>query len=759
MKKYKKLISILLAGVMTLSLAACGKGKNPENNPQNGVNEYTYVPEYIELDEDVRLYNAQFIGDSMYYLSDSFDEAKRTLSSKLCEYSLTDKKVVREIPMDLDNGEEGVHRNLNRFCVLGDSTILTIENIYKQDSSTILLCAYDGQGDRTYEWDITDKVKDDSGYGYVDTMLVDKEGRIYLQVEQGILLFNKDFSYQGVVTSENWLNNLCMGADGKIYATYYDQTSEERSYCLSEVDFAGKKWGATYKNFPEGQDIAAGGEADFLVRSSYSVYAYDMESQTTEKLFDWLDSDINGDYVNSFNVLENGQMIVTIRDWITSESNLAFLTKKKTAELPQKTQIVVGTISTRQELQAAAVAFNKKSDTYHVSIRAYVDDNAVWTETLYSDAASRLRSDIVSGTNSPDIIYLDSSIGNLEKMTMNGAFEDLTPYLEKSSVLSKDDYLDNVLGGYTYGGKLVGIPKNFTVSTIVGKASDFGGKESWTVEDMIAYADAHPGKQLFEYGTKQSILDLFMRCSSKLYIDYSTGKCTFDSKEFQNLLQFVNNFPTEFEWNEDDQRSTPLKLQAGDVLLAMVSISSFNEIQLYEAMFDEPITCIGFPTAEGGSGCMLSVSGGMGISAKAKDKEGAWAFLESYLTEESRMFDWGISARKSKMEEAIAEAVKVEYATDEDGNPILDEDGNPIELGSGGIGYGDWEYMYHTPTQEEVDLIVKLIESATSESATDEQILTIIVEEAEPFFQGQKSVEDVSGIIQSRIQLYMNENQ
>lgn len=757
MKKYRKLISLVLAGVMTLSLAACGKGKNPESNPQN---EYTYVPEYIEMGDDVRLYNAQFAGDSMYYLSDSFDEATRSYSSTLCEYSFTDRELVREMPVNMDKGGEGEHRNLNRFYVLEDGTLLTVESIYRQDARAFFLCAYDEQGSKAYDADITDKVMGDSEYGYVDNMLVDKEGRIYLQTaEQGIKLFGRDFSYQGEVAADSWINSLCMGADGKIYGVYYDNTSEEGGYCISEIDFAGKKWGEVHKNFPYGQDIASGEESDFIVRGNYSVYTYDLESQTSEKLFDWLDSDINGDYVNSFSVLENGQMIAAINDWSNGETSLVFLTKKKTAELPQKTQIVVGTINTRQELQAAAVAFNKKSDTYHVSIRAYVDDNASWTETLYSDAASRLRSDIVSGTNSPDIIYLDSSIGNLEKMTMNGAFEDLTPYLEKSSVLSKDDYLDNVLGGYTYGGKLVGIPKNFTVSTIVGKASDFGGKESWTVEDMIAYADAHPGKQLFEYGTKQYILDLFMRCSSKLYIDYSTGKCSFDSKEFQNLLQFVNNFPTEFEWNQDDQRSTPLKLQAGDVLLEMVSISSFNEIQLYEAMFDEPITCIGFPTTEGGSGCMLSVRGGMGISAKAKDKEGAWAFLESYLTEETRMFDWGISARKSKMEEAIAEAVKVEYATDEDGNPILDEDGNPIELGSGGMGYGDWEYMYHTPTQEEVDLIVKLIESATSEYATDEQILEIIVEEAEPFFQGQKSVEDVSGIIQSRIQLYMNENQ
>ncbi|MCM1534735.1 MAG: extracellular solute-binding protein [Clostridium sp.] len=731
MKKYKKLTALLLAAVMTLSLAACGKGKNVTN----GGREYTYVPEYIEMGEDVRLYNTQFSGDSMYYLSDSFDEATQTYRSVLCEYSLTDRKTTREVHMAAD--EE--RRNLSHFYVLEDGTFLTTEMIYNENSRTVLLCAYDSQGSRTQEEDISDKVCDESGYGYVDTMLVDGEGRIYIQASEGVCLFGKDFSYQGRIDSDTWIDGLCMDADGKIYGTYYDNSSDARNYCLAEIDFAGKKWGTVYNNLPQGQDVVAGKDADFLIRDNYGVYAYDMEKQTGEKLFDWLDSDINGDYVDSLNITKDGRLVIVLNDWESGENNLAFLDKKKTSELPRKTEIVVATITSSQELQAAAVAFNKQSDAYHVSIKTYVDNHAVWTETTYSDAVSRLKSDLVSGSNSPDIVYMESALGNIEKLALNGAFEDLFPYLEKSSVLSKDDYLENVLGTYTYGGKLAGIPKTFYVSTIVGKTSDFGGKKSWTVEDMIAYADAHPGKDLFEYATRQSILQLFLQCNSKLYIDYSTGKCNFASQEFQNLLAFVKNIPGDFNWDEEDQRSTPLKLQAGDVLLEMVSISDFDEIQLYEAMFNEPVTCIGFPAEEGSSGCLLSVQGGVGISAKAKNKEGAWTFVEHYLTTESRLYNWGISARKSKMQEAIDAALK--------------------DSGGNGIGYGDWEYTYHTPTKEEVNLVVELIESATAGAATDDQILNIITEEAEPFFQGQKSIEDVTDIIQRRVQLYLDENQ
>ncbi len=40
----------------------------------------------------------------------------------------------------------------------------------------------------------------------------------------------------------------------------------------------------------------------------------------------------------------------------------------------------------------------------------------------------------------------------------------------------------------------------------------------------------------------------------------------------------------------------------------------------------------------------------------------------------------------------------------------------------------------------------------------DTQLSQIITEESEPFFKGQKSAKDVAGVIQNRIQIYVNEN-
>ena len=101
------------------------------------------------------------------------------------------------------------------------------------------------------------------------------------------------------------------------------------------------------------------------------------------------------------------------------------------------------------------------------------------------------------------------------------------------------------------------------------------------------------------------------------------------------------------------------------------------------------------------------------------------------------------------------------YMTDENGEQILDENGNPIpEDGTSSISYGDWEYSYHIPTQEEVATLKELISVAEPSSATGKSQGTtnIITEEAEAFFKGQKSVSDVANVIQSRVQVYVNEN-
>ncbi len=756
--KWKKATSLLLSVVLAASLAACGKQEAADAETEK---EYVYVPEYISLseEENVNFYNMVMSGNSLYYISNSYDEESMTSETKLCEYSL-ETRTATDKPIMF-----GETRSINTYAVASDGSVYTVEYEWPEGpegsyEEKNLLCKYDAQGAMVMEQDISKILQQDEYSAYVSGISLDAEGRIYMACDEKVCLFDAQGNYQGDIAIDNgWIQAVGTGKDGKVYMAYYDYNSQNGSNAVAELDFAAKQRGTVYANFPNsngGRGLIPGVEKDFLINDGSRVYEYDLATQTSEEILTWLDCDINGNYVEYVGPLEDGRLVAVVSDWNTGESEIACLTKTNASEVPQKEQITIGTISDDSQLQAAAVAFNKQSDTYHINIKTYYDRNSQ-SENSWNDAITRLNNDIISGSNCPDII--DVSSLNVEQLAAKGVFEDLTPYLEKSTALSKDDFFENVLECYTYDGKLVSIPSTFMLSTIVGKTSEVGEEMGWTLEDMMAYSKEHPEAQLFHGASKAMMMYYMLSYNQDAFVDWATGECKFDSDEFKQVLEFVNSFPDEYEWSEDES-SPPVKIQAGEVLLNMVTIYELNTIQEYEAMFGEPVTYIGYPTSDGGSGCYISASQLYAITSKSDNKDGAWAFIENFLcTEDENGYSWGLPTIKERFEKKVEEETKVEYVLDENGEPVLDENGEPIvSNGTSSIGYGDWEYTYHVVTEEEVAIIRELISVAQPASVSNDEIMNIINEEAEGYFQGQKSVDDVAGVIQSRVKLYVNEN-
>ena len=177
-------------------------------------------------------------------------------------------------------------------------------------------------------------------------------------------------------------------------------------------------------------------------------------------------------------------------------------------------------------------------------------------------------------------------------------------------------------------------------------------------------------------------------------------------------------------------------------------------------MFNEPITAIGFPAIDS-TGIKVDGRNGFCISATSQNKEAAWAFIESLLTEgaqKNTMFKWGFPIRKSTYDEILEEAMTPDYQLNPDGNPVLDEDGNPIEISHHSYGYDDVTFEIMAVTQEEADQIAELFDRIDGTVTFDEQLMMIVYEEVEPYFAGQKSVEEVADAIQGRIKLYVDEN-
>ena len=87
----------------------------------------------------------------------------------------------------------------------------------------------------------------------------------------------------------------------------------------------------------------------------------------------------------------------------------------------------------------------------------------------------------------------------------------------------------------------------------------------------------------------------------------------------------------------------------------------------------------------------------------------------------------------------------------------MDENNSKVEFDDtyyvGGV-----EITISPMTEQQTEELKKQLYSFTQVYKYDEALLNIIQEETAPYFAGQKNARDVAAIIQSRAQIYVNEN-
>ena len=212
------------------------------------------------------------------------------------------------------------------------------------------------------------------------------------------------------------------------------------SYKLAELDFDESKADILYEDFHyKAGGMLPGIEGDFLVYDAAAVYEYDLKTQTGQSLFKWLDCDLSGNYAKLMGVLKDGRMVVVYGEGVWGdEVGIALLTKTWLDPEAAKKTLVLATMSSGSSLQAAVVDFNRHSEKYRIEIQEYYNSASGQD---YSDGLVNLKNAIVSN-NCPDIIDLTGL--EVEKLAAKGVFEDLSPYLDKSSVLGREEVLESI---------------------------------------------------------------------------------------------------------------------------------------------------------------------------------------------------------------------------------------------------------------------------------------------------------------------------
>ena len=797
----KRGAALLLALTLTLGLAACGKDKD------NGTEQLTgkvYVPEFLDFNLDVEYISGGCAtGDAVYLMGSKSQEREETdpATGEILYYYDEIYSLYR-IPLDgsdpvkleayqptaLPEGTEG-NVGVESITAADDGTIWLTEHVgvytfdlpenfnpenddkwnYHTYEESIIRRQLDASGNEIGRVDISD-LAGKLGVEHVYANLFDRAGNLYAVTETEIIMLdpqlNKVFSVEGedIAGSPTLLSNGRLGLLNYIY----DEEKETGAWTMKTVDPEAQDWGEEY-TLPENAYNAypGGGEYLFYYQNGDSIYGYKAGAAEGEKIFSWIDSDINRSNMEFFSFLPDGRVVVVTREWQSDNSKveLAIMTATDRSELPEKTTLTYAAMYLGYDVRSQIIEFNKTSDKYRIEVRDYSE---FATAEDSSAGLTRLNTEIVAG-NVPDM--LETSSIPLRQYAAKGLLEDLWPFIEgDTDIGGRAGVMEHVLNAAEQDGKLYEIFTNFAIRTVAGPKNIVGDRMSWTLADLQeALAKMPEGCAIFgQTDTKTDMLSNVMAQNADSFVDWSTGQCRFDSEDFKALLAFCNSFPAEYDWeNSQDEWEDPYtRIISGKQMLTSVYFSQLRwDFLENDGLFKSQggAAFIGYPREDGGVGSGFTTNGGVAMSAACKDKEGAWSFMRTRLLsqstdEESARYWSNFPVNKADFDKMVEEAMTVQYEQDENGQPLLDENGQPIEIKETWWISDDLQLEQGAVTQEQYDRFMALYNATDSVYYFDEAIYDIVADMAGAYFAGDRSLDDTAAQIQSRVTLYVNEN-
>ncbi len=760
---------LFLQGLFLLLMAGlwgCGK-KSADNAPVTTASkDYVYKTEVLEniFGQENRMVDRMVrSGDTFYAYGYEWNE--ETENSVFMVYQINEEGTLENeysIPVE----ENTSFRNIsmddegNIYCVINESQEVTGEADPETGEEmvdymdTYYLTKMNLQGERLFSTNLNEipefKARwEEDGYFYVGDMILDKEKGIYINAMGMLGKFDLECNFREVMEESKWEElsaaNFVLLNDGRIAAYLYEDDGITLALADLEQGTLGEKYKVPGRSYEFSYYPGIG--YDLYLTDSNSLYGYNIGDADKTMLMNYIDSDL--DTYNVYNVVGiNERQFFAFCD---GENVPVKFTKVDPEDVKDKKQITLATVYTNWQIRQEVVKFNKSSDEYRITI---IDYNSLYaTDDDYMAGLNKLNTDIVSG-KVPDILVVEENMP-VNSYINKGLFEDLKTYINKDQEIDMNDLMPNVIEAFSTDGKLYTLIPSYYIETLVAKTSDVGEKKGWTVQEAKGLLASKPeGTQFINNITREEMLDYCMSMTGSQFIDWETGKCNFNSDEFIQMIEFIKSFPEEVdmeEFEDDYWINYDAMWREGKVITSKVGISNFNYYNYLEkGTYGEKITMIGFP-APAGDGSVIRPTFQLAISSKSPNKEGAWAFLRTFLLEEYQAGDsnYNLPISIKRLKELAEEATQRPYYLDENGNKVEYDETYYI---------GEVEIMISPMTKQEAEAFMDQLYSFTEVYHYDESLLNIIKEEIAPYFKGQKSAKDVVAIINSRAQIYVSEN-
>ena len=840
--KFKRFFALALAALLVMSLfAGCSKNSDTpgsktdssgslidQTKPAATTAKYAYQADYLDLQlpENIQYVNTMCTAGTTIFLTAYVqgDEIVQTDPDTGDTWSYYTQKLIL-LSVDPDTGActqlpnlqlptvpEDCEGNVDCYNMAGsdDGTLWMLVNVYaakydlpadfdpntmnkydypSTDMSTAYLMhvAADGSTIANVDLSVTDDGTDEEdGMGSnISSFAVDAAGNLYVTDYNYIYVLDAEGKLLFKIDDSQYSGSLCRLQPDQVgilwynYATDTAESTDENGQFFIPVDLETKTWGEKIKMPANVWNVYPGDDAyDFYYKNNDNIYGYTFASDTKDKLVDWMACDVDTSNMYDSGMLSDGRVVGMTQDWSsdTTAYQLIVLHRIDASEVKEKTVLTLACMGLDWSLRSKIVEYNKSNDQYRIQV---VDYSEYATDDDYNAGITKLTTEIISGSV-PDL-FLTSSLP-IDKYAAKGVVADLYTFMDGGSGLSRDYFVPQVLKAIEKDGKLYELPTKFSVETAYALSSIVDQYDTWNVAAVQdAMTQLQEGATVFSTGwTKSSVLNNCLTRNLAAFVDWTTGKCTFDSEAFQQLLAFCNSFPDDSSSDDgiaysseaatvdtmDDPvwESDATRILSGKQLMATTSFYSFEDYIYNIYPVKDKVTFVGYPSESGEPGNSFYIQCPMAISSVTKYPDAAWDFVSTMIrqTNEDAESMYAFPISQEAFDKKMTAVMTEQYQLDENGEQVdWDEDGEPDKMSIGSYevvenGESTWQQVYAL-TQEDIDQILSVINSATGIVDYDDEILSIVSDEVSAYFAGDKDVQTTANMIQSRVNLYVQE--
>ena len=390
------------------------------------------------------------------------------------------------------------------------------------------------------------------------------------------------------------------------------------------------------------------------------------------------------------------------------------------AQAPERT-LTLGTVDFDAEksvLRSLIQSYNLSGAPVSIEILNYADG-----AESRADAVTRMTTELLAG-NVPDLLDCsDFSGAQYAGYAKNGILLplDRMPESELLSGILKPCYVD---------GALYSIVGAFAIDPLFGPASKLGASLETSALDVLR--GAVPSVRFFWGG--EDLLGVYCRHAAEQYLDYDSQTASFESEKFLNILTACADIvPTEFD--ADCIMQQPMR---------SVSMYRSMQSQWYQQTGDAfRVLALG---EDGGTAYQPILQ--LGVCAGSAMREAAQEALRGMLQEGFQQtitdtFPVCRAALRTLMQKEIdAQAVEQQTAIREEGR---------VEIGEA----GDLAFLFD---EAAADDLMNVLEHADCRSCGSQEILTIILDEADAYFKGRKTAQEAAQVMDRRAALFIAEN-